>query len=436
MQVIRKFGAIVMVSLVWSVAPVATGSEATRKPDFAQATLAESVSQEPSAPTKQEAGDRESQAAPANPGNTEDPEKPAGDRESQAAPANPGNTEDAAEDTEDAAQDPETPRVPTGDRESQAAPANPGNTEDRESQAEPANPGNTEDAAQDTEDAAEDTESAEENVNSEVAGAEICAPVADESKLELNIADPSNPSSWINQGKYFLRAKLYQEAMIAYYRAIGLDANEADAWIGCGSALEMLSEYEKAIQALDRAIEIKPEYSLAWFNRGKVLKQSGRYEEALTAMERSLQGNGEWGNHTAAEVWANKGSVLSKLDKLEEAISAFDKAIKLDPEYALAWFNQGTVFLKQGVVLAQDNENDEAKVAFEEAVESYDRALVSQGQWGEIRGPASAWYNRGIALERLERYEEAIESYDQALKIIPNHTKARQRLVALRERLQ
>lgn len=32
----------------------------------------------------------------------------------------------------------------------------------------------------------------------------------------------------------------------------------------------------------------------------------------------------------------------------------------------------------------------------------------------------AAWYNRGIALEILERNEEAILSYDQAIEIKPD----------------
>ena len=416
MQVIIKIGMIAAVSLGWPVMAVATDSKANLKADLAQATAPESVPSTPAGEnTAENAAENAGEDTAENAGEdtAENAGEDASDRDSLAAPPNPSAPEDAGENTvEDAA------NHAGEDAEEDAGE----DASDRDSLAAPPNPSAAEDATEDA--------------SSDVALKKICAPVAQESELELNVADPSIPSSWLNQGQYLLRTKRYEEALMAYHRAIGLDANEADGWIGCGVALEMLAEYEKAIQALDRAIEINPEHSLAWFNRGKVLKQSGKYEEALTAFDRSLQGNSEWGEHTAAEVWVNRGSVLSRLDILVEAIAAFDKAIELDPEYALAWFNQGTVFLKQGVALARQNDNDGASVAFQKAVDSYNRALASQGKWGELRGPASAWYNRGIALERLEQYEDAIESYDQALKIIPNHTKARQRLVALRERLE
>lgn len=250
----------------------------------------------------------------------------------------------------------------------------------------------------------------------------ICAPSPEGNSVEVKVKDPENFQSWLSQGDYFLRVKRYQEALMAYQGAIGLNGGEAQGWLGCAMVLQETQQYDRALTALDQVLSITPTSSLGWFQKGMVFKSSDRNDEALAAFDRALQGNGDWGNSSGpADAWVNRGSVLWRLEKPSEAIAAFEKAIELNPEYALAWYNRATALLQEG--------------NYAEAVASYDRAIASQGQWGSLTGPANAWYNRGVALEQLERYAEAIDSYDEALKIIPNHTKARLRLVALRERL-
>jgi len=73
-----------------------------------------------------------------------------------------------------------------------------------------------------------------------------------------------------------------------------------------------------------------------------------------------------------------------KLGNYDEAIQAYDEAIKLDPEYATAWYNKGVTLSKQGYC-------DEAIQAYDEAIRlnpEYDASLEKQGH----RHPSS-WQN-------------------------------------------
>jgi len=83
----------------------------------------------------------------------------------------------------------------------------------------------------------------------------------------------------------------------------------------------------------------------------------------------------------------------------EEALKLYEEAIKLAPSYSLAWYNRG-------VVLSRLNR-------WEEALDSYERALVINNNWGTGQ-PAYAWNNRGVVLYHLRRYNEALQSYQQA----------------------
>jgi len=91
-------------------------------------------------------------------------------------------------------------------------------------------------------------------------------------------------------------------------------------------------------------------------------------------------------------------------EKYEEAVLSYDRALVIKPDDDEAWFNRGIALWNLG--------------RYEEEVASYDRAL-------EIKpDDDAAWFNRGNALWNLGRYEEALASYDRALEIKPDKDSA------------
>jgi len=83
-----------------------------------------------------------------------------------------------------------------------------------------------------------------------------------------------------------------------------------------------------------------------------------------------------------------------------------EEAIRLDPKYALAWYNTG-------VTLHQLGKYEQSLVANEEAIRLNPNYAV-------------AWYNKGDSLHQLGRYDEASEAVDHALRISPNDEMAKQ----------
>ena len=88
----------------------------------------------------------------------------------------------------------------------------------------------------------------------------------------------------------------------------------------------------------------------------------------------------------------------------DEAQSILDRALALDENNASAWYNRGTALNTLG--------------RHEQSVTSYDRALALD------ENNASAWYNRGTALNTLGRHEEAVASFDRALALDPQEASA------------
>ena len=87
-------------------------------------------------------------------------------------------------------------------------------------------------------------------------------------------------------------------------------------------------------------------------------------------------------------------------DKLsEEAIKVLDTAIELNPNDAEVWYNKG-------VALNELNRNAEALVVFNKAIEIK-------------RDFADAWFHKGIALFALGRLDESHKALDKTLEITP-----------------
>jgi tetratricopeptide (TPR) repeat protein len=86
-------------------------------------------------------------------------------------------------------------------------------------------------------------------------------------------------------------------------------------------------------------------------------------------------------------------------DYLKKAIECYDKAIKLNPTDEEPWYNKGVALGKLE--------------RYKEAIECYDRVIELNPT------DEDAWYNKGNDLGELERHEEAIECYDKAIELNP-----------------
>jgi tetratricopeptide (TPR) repeat protein len=96
-----------------------------------------------------------------------------------------------------------------------------------------------------------------------------------------------------------------------------------------------------------------------------------------------------------------KGNEQFHRGRLSVALNYYDQAIKIDPNYAAAWYNKGWALSNLG--------------KHKEALECYDKIDANN---------AYAWNNKGVALNNLRRYKDAIVCYDRAIKIDPNDANA------------
>jgi len=98
----------------------------------------------------------------------------------------------------------------------------------------------------------------------------------------------------------------------------------------------------------------------------------------------------------------------------EEAISCYLKVLKLDPDYAPAHINLGTLYYNQS--------------AYELAEEHYRKAIDADPRY------ALAYFDLGNVLDETQRIAEAIAAYKTALQLAPTYADAHYNLALAYER--
>ena len=97
--------------------------------------------------------------------------------------------------------------------------------------------------------------------------------------------------------------------------------------------------------------------------------------------------------------------------QFEKAATDYRLVPVTDPAHHIAQYDLGAALYKLG-------QTDAAMQSFTAAAENTkDRSLA-----------AKAWYNKGVALSKLQRTEESIEAYKNALRRDPNDQQARENL--------
>ena len=94
---------------------------------------------------------------------------------------------------------------------------------------------------------------------------------------------------WYEQGFALTNREQYDEALLAYERALSYDRSLLNAWYYEGDALFRLGRYEEALLAFSNATAVDPDFVDAYFYESRVYGQLGRLEEQRDALQRGLE---------------------------------------------------------------------------------------------------------------------------------------------------
>jgi tetratricopeptide (TPR) repeat protein len=246
------------------------------------------------------------------------------------------------------------------------------------------------------------------------------------------------PYAWTGKGDALLASGRYDEAIIAYDRALELYPVFADTGIaqkGKGDSLTKLGKREEALAAygaavvasdkaitafnnatpLDKAVSFTfdpyPLDKAFWNNRGSVLKALGRQDEADAAFAEAK----EPGTFTVtvtqentAGYWIKKGNNLVGNGSFEEALQDYDQAILIDAQNAEAWRGKGNA---QSIL----GQHDEGNQSFEKSLNLYDEIIKANPDDMNVR------LNKSMVLTALGRPKEALNVLDNIIELDPKN---------------
>lgn len=237
----------------------------------------------------------------------------------------------------------------------------------------------------------------------------------------------------MNKGYSLTELGRYEEALIAYDRAIALDEDNAWAWSRKGRALRSLHRLEEALACYDRSLSLQPSYAAAWNGRGIVLDRMNRLEEALEAFEHAT-------DFYEYDVWFwyNRGDILHKLGRNQEAIATLQHALTVDPRHANTYAKLGQIYRLQGDYLASIEAYQQATALNDSYAWAYNGCGLSFKALGRYEEavlvfrkackyePAVVWhwYNLTETLLSMARYRDALQPAREATRVDPNHSQS------------
>jgi tetratricopeptide (TPR) repeat protein len=137
------------------------------------------------------------------------------------------------------------------------------------------------------------------------------------------------------KGLDLANAGKYEEAIMAFTKAIEVQPLDAFAWYNRAMAKNMIGEYETAIDDFTTCIGLSRSYEKVWYNRGLTKMHVGQYDGALFDLNQALQiqRNYPQANYYRAYIYELKGLYEFACTDYQNAAS---KGYKVPEEKLLA----------------------------------------------------------------------------------------------------
>ena len=222
----------------------------------------------------------------------------------------------------------------------------------------------------------------------------------------------------LNEGKQALDAGDFQGAASKFREVLSLEPGLAGAYLGRGIAFYFLGNREAAVSDLESAVGLDEENGRALFWRGTVRKEflarpdlaKADFQAGCMRLDRAAC----QAMRTMAMERDALGEEAYGTGNLSAALQHFTEASEIDPRYPSAWFNRGLVLEKMG-------DHSSAIQSFsnfilhQENAEAYARGGPIPLPEPDERGIAEAYLRVGLGYMNLGHYQEAVTHLHTAL---------------------
>lgn len=242
--------------------------------------------------------------------------------------------------------------------------------------------------------------------------------------------DDENIDYFIALGDAYFACKNFGKSYSALNRALKIDENNFQARLKMGEVAFYSGNHELAMENLTKVTEQDRNNLTALFMKGFIYKEIGDTANAVTlfrkvidlypdyepAYEELGMLYAQYKNKLAVEylntaltlepqntnVLYGLAMLYQDLEEADLANEYYVKILEIDPNNKYAWYNRGWMEL----VLYEDYNN---------AIDFFTKAIECDNRY------ADAYYNCGLAYEKLGEKAKAKQYYDEALAIDPNY---------------
>lgn len=268
--------------------------------------------------------------------------------------------------------------------------------------------------------------------------------------------NPEDTLAWLMRGMAMENLQRYEDAIAAYEQVVNIQPDDHVAWFKQGTVLEQLQRYDEALAAYHKVVQLQPDNYWAWYDRGRLLESLQQIEDAIACYDRVVQLKPDFQAAVEARTRVLKqlhhgiiavadeeddetvfssasgdySSPTSKMSVLKRGIPATSPTPTVpDLEVAndvLISENMTTVRSRSVAeptrVLMPSARVEEKTVIRQSEPEPSEATTITTVKPGNADASKDywVWFQKGRALEKLQRYAEALAAYDRASQIRTN----------------
>ncbi|MFU8802874.1 MAG: tetratricopeptide repeat protein [Bradymonadaceae bacterium] len=147
-------------------------------------------------------------------------------------------------------------------------------------------------------------------------------------ELALDNGGASEPAVYFNLGNIYQNSGLFSQAVKAYRMGMAIEGKlNFESLLNLGAAYTFLNEHELAQATLLKAVELRPEDPRPRLSLALLLQVSDQIDEAIAAYEDIHQMDPDY-----APAYFNRGSLLHARRDFAESSKAFERYLSLEPE--------------------------------------------------------------------------------------------------------
>ncbi len=184
-----------------------------------------------------------------------------------------------------------------------------------------------------------------------------------EDRIKAALAiDPRHAGALYALGRLYYEQKRYIEGVGQFNKLTAIEPRNHKAWDNLGLCYDALSRDSDALRSFFRALDLvmkaHPEYDWAHANLADFFLRREQYEKAFQLAAEAARRNPASSRNAFLTARA-----LAKLDKRDLSLRWLEQAVKLDGDYAEAWYVLAQTYRKLG----RADDAEKALVRFREA---------------------------------------------------------------------